>query len=78
MQNEERPSNEVTYKFSGEDLRKLAEQNPDYVLIKTSIEPRTINDEAVGVVVVVAEAYREGKTLLAKTTGCPVPPCTAP
>lgn len=69
--------NEVTYKFNATDIRKLLEPNPDYFLIKTSIEPREVNNEQLGVVVIVAEAYTTGQTLVGTTTGCPVPPCVA-
>jgi hypothetical protein len=78
MENEISRPNEVTYKFNALDIRKLVEQNPDYFLIKTSIEPRQINDEQLGVVVIVAEAYTAGKALVGTTSGCPVPPCTTP
>lgn len=68
--------NEVTYIFNADDLRKLLDSGADYVLIKTSIEPRY--EERIGIVRIVAEAYGKGQMLMSKTSGCPVPPCSAP
>ncbi len=88
MTNENERHNEVTYMFRAEDIRKILDGEPEYLLIKTSIEPRTIRreyegkdesrgayTEQVGVVVVTAEGFKLESTSIGTATGCPVPPC---
>lgn len=64
--------------FSAGDMQTLLDQNPDKILVRTTVEEVTLsnNSKASGVKVF-ADAYQNGNSEpLATVNGCPCPPCT--
>jgi hypothetical protein len=63
--------------FKAEEIKKLLELDPDKIVIRTSLESGTLDDDSrVGYVVVKADAMKEGEEKpLGTIGGCPNPPC---
>ena len=74
--------NYMTFLFDTEALRKLIEQNPDYVLVNVGYKLIPNPDDPskqVAQLTVDAEGWtKEVGGVLDTVVGCPVPPCVAP
>jgi hypothetical protein len=75
-------TNVFVFLFKTSDIKKLADDNPDFVLVTCALESRVLDGQRVAVVKVKAESCMNGKATNTnpagvKTTvpGCPVPPC---
>jgi len=68
-------SNELVLIFSAKEMQELIEQNPDKIIIRSTIEAgRLDSGESVGYVKVSADAV-QGGTVVGSIGGCPKPPC---
>ena len=63
--------------FSADNMQTLMDQNPDKILIRTTVVEGLLADNTkAGVVKVFADAYQNGNPEpLATVSGCPDPPC---
>lgn len=75
-------TNVFVFLFKAADIKKLADDNPDYVLITCALETRRLDGHSVAVVKVRGDSCMKGKMTSVNPTGvkttvagCPVPPC---
>ena len=69
-------SNELVLIFSAKRMQELMEQNPDKIVVRSTIEQERLGSgEEVGVIGVYADAVQIGN-VSATIEGCPIPPCS--
>ena len=75
-------TNVFVFLFAGADIKKLSDDNPDYVLITAALESMVLDGKKVAVVKVKGESWMKGDTtaqnpagVKSTVAGCPVPPC---
>lgn len=70
-------TNELKFVFRGEDMKRLLQRDPDFIVVVSHLEAAVLQDGSkAGVVKVRADAVNKSiDEAVESIEGCPIPPC---